>query len=249
LFPNIQLWLDQTWGFGPEIVARISAASNVVVGSNPAYTAADFFTFYPKYARTPQVYSGATTVNGSPTVLLPTSPGFPTIVAPGQWITGDGIPYSPNSMPVGGTFVKLVDSTGQITLTQNATVSSTSAQVQIYSIPLLPMAVVNAYVALASSHLVQARWQDTWTIAMGYFIAHFATLWLKSDGVRSSVPGVAASSGLARGIVVAKSAGPASMNFERTPGLDEWAAWNETDYGKQLATLAKCFGAGPMFLW
>ena len=135
--PDYSAFLQQAWGSGYESdMGSLGSASNIVVGTNPPYAAADFYAFYPKFA-------------------------------------------------------------------DQATI---------------PTAVVNAFISLASASLVQARWgAETWPIAMAMFVAHYLTLYLRSDGdAQYTSPGRVAAAGLARGILVSKSAGGVSVSDSTT---------------------------------
>jgi hypothetical protein len=114
---------------------------------------------------------------------------------------------------------------------------------------LVPDAVLSAYIAFANACLVQARYQDFWPIAMGWFISHFLTLYLQSDGNPASTAAQAAQQGLARGIQVSKSAGDVSVSYQALEGLDGWASWTLTTYGQQFASTAKVIGSGSMYIW
>jgi len=114
---------------------------------------------------------------------------------------------------------------------------------------LVPDAVLSAYVTFANACLVQARYQDAWTIVMGFFIAHFLTLYLQSDGNPASTAAQAAQQGLARGIQVSKSAGDVSVSYQAVEGLDRWAAWTLTSYGQLFASTAKVIGSGSSYIW
>jgi hypothetical protein len=96
---------------------------------------------------------------------------------------------------------------------------------------------------------VQARWLDTWAYGVALYCAHFATLYLRSEGNCSSTCGQAAAAGLKQGITVGVSAGGVSQTLQPTPGLDDWSAWNMTVYGTQLATFAKSVGAGSLWVY
>ena len=114
--------------------------------------------------------------------------------------------------------------------------------------PPVPNVVLQAYITLASASLVQARWLEQWPIAMALFVAHFATLYAKSDGNPLSTVGQIAAQGISTGIQVGKSVGDVSVNYQPVTGLEDWGSWNLTSYGQQLATMAKIVGAGPMLL-
>jgi hypothetical protein len=155
-------------------------------------------------------------------------------------VAGPGIPT--------GALIQSVDSDTQITLTLAATSSGTST-LKVYCQPLAPMPVLNAYIALASASLIQARWLDSWAVAMSLYCAHFLTLYLRSDGNPHSTPGQAAAAGLAQGMLVSKGAGAVNVGLQPVPGLDDWAQWNSTSYGATFATMAKCAGAGALLAW
>jgi hypothetical protein len=246
--PDFNQALSELWGAGwsDEVAAFMTSASNVVVGDNPPWGAADFFTMYPKFGGTTTglvgaISQGGTTVTGIGT----TDPNNPTDTSGlfvGMPVAGAGI--SP------GCAVASVDSVSQITLTLPCTSTVASAALTVFNQPfLVPLPVLNAYVALAQASLIQARWQGTWSFAMALFVAHFVTLWLQSELNFCGNPGQIAAAGLQRGITTAKSIGQVSQTIQPVTGLDEWAAWTLTTYGVQLATFFKGIGAGPMFLW
>ena len=235
MFPDYGQWLSQAWGWTPESVSALSAASNIVLGSNPSYSVADFFAMHPKFGGVPSTAAGDFTI-GSPLVTNIVTDGL----AVGQAVTGIAIPD--------GAVISSVDSATQFTLSGPAVRTGTFAA-SVFVAPLLPAAVLNAYIALASASLVQARWMDTWRVGMALYVAHFATLWLRSDGDAYSTPGQAAAAGLAQGITVSASAGPVSESIQPVAGLETWGHWNQTEYGIQFANLAKIIGGGPMLLW
>ena len=225
---------------GPGFGAIISLVSNVVIGQNPPFTVQDFFTMYPKFAG-PALLSGAaaplaTLTAGSPNITVNNSAGM----AIGQPIAGVGIPDN--------TFISGINGTA-VQMTNPATQTIANSPIVVWNATTVPVAVVAMFINLASAHLVQARWQDTWLVAMGWFVAHFLTLYAKSDGNPNSTTGQIAAQGLASGIQVSKSVGDVSVSYTPVSGLDDWAAWNLTSYGQLLATMAKLIGAGPMMLY
>jgi hypothetical protein len=114
---------------------------------------------------------------------------------------------------------------------------------------IVPDGVVSAYIALANACLVQARYEETWTIVMGLFIAHFLTLYLQSDGIATPSAAQAAQQGLAKGIQIAKSVGDVSVSYQAVEGLDGWADFILTLYGQQFVRFAKVIGSGSMYIW
>ncbi len=239
--PDWTQWLNSVWGpetddpADSDLSAIISAASNVVVGTNPPYTIQDFFAFYPKWGGTPLNLPGTTTTSGSANVTVASSSGL----AVGNPVMGSGIPD--------GTFVQAIAGT-TVTLTNAATASGTIT-LTAWNAPAIPIFVLTTYIALATASLVQARWLDTWTFAMALFVAHFASLYAKSDGTPNSTIGQIAAQGLSNGVQVAKGVGDVSVSYQPVEGIESWGAFNLTSYGQQLATMAKVIGAGPLFLW
>lgn len=116
----------------------------------------------------------------------------------------------------------------------------------------VPEQVLKMYLELAHSAIKEARWHSYWRMAMGLFIAHFATLWAMGTAESNSTAADVVSAGEARGLVTSKSAGGVSISVDYgtiASGLNAWAAWNATQYGTQLATLAKMVGKGGMQIW
>jgi len=235
--PNFTALLDQIWAWPVDSLGALpalSAAQNIALGTNPPYTVQDFLAFYPKFGGV-TLQTSATTTLDSADVTVVNAAGL----AVGNPVSGIGIPDGASIKSIAGTVV---------TLTAPATASGTVI-IAVWNLPLIPISVLNAYIYLASASLVQARWQEQWKMAMALFVAHYATLYAKSDGDANSTVGQAASQGLSSGIQVAKSVGDVSVTYQPIQGLENWGAWNLTSYGQALATLAKVVGAGPMLLW
>jgi len=214
--------------------SAIDAAANVAYGTNPPYGAADFASLYPKFLGPPAQVTITTTVGSADCALSAEN----SSLAPAQIIAGPGIPPGTTIAGVNGT---------DLSLSAPATAAGT-VSANVYLSPLVPIAVVSAYVALATACLVQARYQELWPVAMGWFIAHFLTLYLQSDPNASSSAAQAAQQGLAKGIAVSQSVGDVSVSYQPVEGLDGWAAWNLTSYGQQFATIAKVIGSGSMYI-
>lgn len=241
--PDWTGWLNSIWGPSTDPLspqAIVAFASNVVVGSNPPYTVQDFLAIYPKFGGVP-LSSGtvAPTGNisaGNNTIVV----NNPAGIAAGQPIAAAGI--------ADGTFINSISGNNAV-VSLPPVASGSNVPLTIWNAPPIPIAALLAFIALASASLVQARWLDSWIVAMGWFVAHFATLYVKSDGNPFSSPGQVAAAGLASGIQVSKSVGDVSVAYQPVQGLSEWGAWNLTSYGQQLATMAKIIGMGPLFLY
>lgn len=231
---------------------NFTVAANLFFGGNPTYQVSDFLGFYPKfgvYAQAIQtavpnaapgtgynvndvlnvVQQGATggqlkvtavDANGAPTAFSITTPGTGYQVAIGVTTTG------------GSGTGALVDITALVPSSNMA----------------LPTQVIQVFINLATASLQEARWQDSWTLGMHLFVAHYCTLYLQTEtSSPSNTPAQVAVSGSGKGILVTKSAGDVSGSYQTV--IDEdYTSWNLTAYGQQLAGIARMIGMGPMYI-
>jgi hypothetical protein len=231
--------INEAWGWPDDsigLIASFAGAANITIGANPPYSAIDFLSIYPKFLGTPLRITMAVT-SGSPNATLPVADAR---LLPGQLVTGPDIPAGTSIVSNSGTAV---------VLSANATATNATEATQVYAFPLVPLAVLNVYINLASASIMQSRYQDGWALAMALYIAHFVTLWLQSDGTPATNAAQAAQQGMARGIQVSKSVGDTSVSFQPLQGIEDWGAWNLTMYGLQFATMARVIGSGPMVIW
>lgn len=111
----------------------------------------------------------------------------------------------------------------------------------------VPDAVITAYIAMASASLNQARWKESWTVAMTLFTAHLCQLYLMTDPNPSPASAQeAGATGNAVGLVGSQGADALSVSYEYLPGDEKWGDWNQTEYGRQLIARAKIVGWGPI---
>lgn len=116
---------------------------------------------------------------------------------------------------------------------------------------LVPPELMEMYLELAHTCVRQARWRNSWKIAMGWFIAHFLTLYLQSMTKADASAKQVIAAGQARGLPASKSAGDLSISYDYSAAqdLDGWAMWKLTPYGQQLAALGRVVGKGGMYVW
>jgi hypothetical protein len=172
-WPNYNAWLQTAWGSGAEYWSAcpswmFQGATNLVFGENPPYTLNDFLAFYPKFFGLSTAVSGCTVVNGSADIAVPNVNGLQY----GQFLVGAGLQKGSVIVAIG---------TNQITLNQPAIADGSNITLQVYENSPIPIAVIQLYLNLAYASLVQARWQEQWVVAMGWFIAHYLTLYARSD--------------------------------------------------------------------
>ena len=117
-------------------------------------------------------------------------------------------------------------------------------------VPLIPDAVIQAYIDLAAVCIMETRWHGLWKIATSWFIAHFCTLYLEALVHPDSGAAAVISAGQARGIIASESASDVSASYDNSMAADlnGWAGWKLTTYGIQLATHARIVGMGGMMV-
>jgi Protein of unknown function (DUF4054) len=236
-------------------IGQISAALNLgPFGGNPPYQVSDFLSIYPKFGTWAQAiqavtFAGTMTGYAVGDTLVPVQPD-----ASGALITVGSVDANGSILTAtvtqGGEGFSIASN-----LPTTTSGAGTGALVNVTQLDTpnlvanLPLAVLQLYIALASSSLSSERWGPAWPLAMALYVAHFATLYLRSEGNPGSTPGRIAASGLARGIIVSSSAGGVSKTIEVPKGLEDWGMWTSTEYGVQLATLAQTVGMGMIYAY
>lgn len=114
---------------------------------------------------------------------------------------------------------------------------------------VIPQAVLQMFINLASSCIQQVRYFDLWPFAMALFVAHYATLYLQSSTPTGANAKAVAQAGMAKGVQVSKGVGDASTSYQSlVAGWESWGSWNLTTYGQQLITQASIVGMGGMYI-
>jgi hypothetical protein len=170
-WPNFDGWLNVAWGSGAayDVVGSWPDGSNMTFGRNPPFTLNDILAQYPNFFGAPVSVAVTGAASGSASFAVASAAGL----AMGQLVTD---PLAGTVPPE--TYVQSVVGT-TITLTNQLTGSP--AALSFYTAPLLPLVVLVAYTRLAWSSIMQQRWGSAWPVAMGWFVAHYATLYLKSS--------------------------------------------------------------------
>jgi hypothetical protein len=253
--PTLYNLLSQWWGGGSEcygFAANATLAANLAFGTNPPYQISDFLAIYPKFGTDVQalgtVLPGTAAgsgyvVNDVLAVVQPDASGGTVKVLA---INGSG-GITSLSILTGGTGYSIASGLAMTGGTgTGATVNVTG--ISAFTSPI-PQPVLQLYINLASASLIQARWLDYWPMGMALFVAHYATLYLRSEGSVGTTAQQIASSGLAVGLKVSQAAGDVSQNQEYlTAGWESWGSWNLTTYGQQLITIGNIVGMGCMYI-
>jgi len=115
---------------------------------------------------------------------------------------------------------------------------------------VVPQSVIQSFIGMANACLQQARWRSVWPLAMGWFVAHFCTLWLQSQADPNGGAAAVLEAGRAQGVITGESVGDISYSADLSLAtVNGWAAWNLTSYGQQLVTYGKLIGKGGMYVW
>ena len=117
---------------------------------------------------------------------------------------------------------------------------------------IIPSVVIDAYVQLAHSSLSKARYHDAWEMCMGFFVAHWLTLYLQTATSPDDPIGKIISAGLSKGVQSSKSADDLSVSYDFSlvsGDMDGWGTYKLTAFGQQLVTFAKMFSMGGMVVW
>ncbi|MGD8188566.1 DUF4054 domain-containing protein [Brevibacillus ginsengisoli] len=117
---------------------------------------------------------------------------------------------------------------------------------------IITQPIVEMYIALADASIKETRWHSYWKVAMGWFVAHFCTLYLQGVADPNSGAAGVLKAGQTRGLPTSKSAGDVSVSTDYSSiaqDLDGWAAWKLTLYGQQLATIGRIVGKGGMYVY
>lgn len=119
--------------------------------------------------------------------------------------------------------------------------------------PAIPPTVMDAYVNFAHASLSISRYHAVWETVMGFFIAHWLTLYLQSFSSADDPVGKIVAAGLAKGLQSSKSAGDLSVSYDFSflngADFNGWGTYKLTAFGQQFATIARLYGMGGMVVW
>jgi len=114
---------------------------------------------------------------------------------------------------------------------------------------VVPQAILQMFINLASSCIQQARWFDLWHFAMALFVAHYATLYLQSSTPTGANAKTVGQAGMAKAIQVSKAVDGVSASYQTiSNGWEAWGSWNLTSFGQQLISQASIVGMGGMYI-
>lgn len=115
---------------------------------------------------------------------------------------------------------------------------------------LVPGQMLEVFITQANDSVLPSRWGSMWRYAAGLYVAHFSALYLKTYSPASGSAAQAASGAEQAGAVKSAAMGDTSISYDNsaiTAGTEKWGAWNATQYGSQLVTMARMAGMGGMY--
>ena len=115
--------------------------------------------------------------------------------------------------------------------------------------PFIPPTILQEIINQANAAVQPDKWLDGWRFAVGLYVAHYATLYLRSYNDDPQTASQAAATGSVSGVVKRAALGDSSVEYDTsavTTALSEWGDFNATSYGQQFATRARLVGMGGM---
>lgn len=245
-FPDIVGFYDMLYGTaGVDLqaitVLQFGGASGIVFNGNPPFTVTDFIGIYAKFIGPSTPFAGIVITAGSTSITgLMGNLGCLTVAT---LLTNN------NGSLAKDTIITAINpSTGTITISQPALQNDTTFNA--YCSPITPLLVMLTYINLARVSVMAQRYKGSWFICMCYFVAHYLTLWTRSEsGVPNITAAQVAASGLTKGVTVSRAAGDVSATQKLImEGYDEFGAWGETTYGEMFITIARATNMGPIYV-
>ena len=116
---------------------------------------------------------------------------------------------------------------------------------------LISSTMLTEIINMANACVQPDKWMESWRYAAGLYVAHYATLYLRTYSSSSPTAAQAAASGALVGVVKSATLGDSSVTYDTsavTKGTEEWGDLNATTYGQMLANRAKLIGLGGSYV-
>lgn len=117
-------------------------------------------------------------------------------------------------------------------------------------VSLVPETMLAEIINMANACVQPDKWLESWRYAVGLYVAHYATLYLRPYAESSPTAAQAAASGALVGVVKSATLGDSSVSYDTsalTKGTENWGDLNATTYGQMLANRAKLIGAAGSY--
>ena len=115
----------------------------------------------------------------------------------------------------------------------------------------VPETVLTELIAQANSSIQPDKWLEGWRYACGLYLAHNATMYLRTFQESTPSAQAAANSGQILGNIKSASLGDASATYDdgaSSSATADWGDLNLTTYGQLLANKAKLIGMGGSYV-
>lgn len=120
-----------------------------------------------------------------------------------------------------------------------------------YGTCLVPPVMLTEILNMANASVQPDKWLESWRYAVGLYVAHYATLYLRTYAESSPTAAQAAATGALVGVVKSATLGDSSVSYDTTAltkGTEDWGDLNATTYGQMLANRAKLIGLGGSYV-
>lgn len=126
----------------------------------------------------------------------------------------------------------------------------TAATEESPAVCLVPSTMLTEIINMANACVQPDKWLESWRYAVGLYVAHYCTLYLRTYATSNATASQAAASGALVGVVKSATLGDSSVSYDTTAvtkGTEEWGDLNSTTYGQMLANRAKLVGLGGSY--
>lgn len=115
----------------------------------------------------------------------------------------------------------------------------------------VPTVILAELISQANGSIQPDKWLEGWRYACGLYVAHNATMYLRTYRESTETPSEAAATGQVIGTVKSATLGDASVSYDdgsSTMATQGWGDLNATQYGQLLATKARLIGMGGSYV-
>ena len=119
------------------------------------------------------------------------------------------------------------------------------------SVCLVPATMLTEIINMANACVQPDKWLESWRYAVGLYVAHYATLYLRTYAESNATPQQAAASGALVGVVKSATLGDSSVSYDTsalTAGTEDWGDFNSTTYGQMFASRARLIGLAGSYV-
>lgn len=116
---------------------------------------------------------------------------------------------------------------------------------------LVPETLLGSMIDAANASISPDRWGEYWRQAVGLYVAHRASIYLKTALPAGSSAAAVVAAAAPAPAVKSVTLGDTSVSYSDqvvTDAAAEWGSWATTTYGLQLIDLAKLVGMGGMYV-